>query len=181
MCKYFRKGNCKFGTKCALLHTLSPFTSTSKNTTSPPIYSDPFALSAPSPSPFSLFNSCENDVDSFILPSSLNDLLTPTELRKQQIPTIRNNNHLGYLSSSSNSYYQHYRQPSFEPTPSWNAPFYTEPQHFSSNAINIPGSNTNRNHHLQHFQHDFLPNTNNSQLFEDDDEPFIMEDTSLFK
>lgn len=24
MCKYFLKGNCKFGTKCALLHTLSP-------------------------------------------------------------------------------------------------------------------------------------------------------------
>lgn len=25
MCKYFVKGNCKFGTKCALLHTMSPY------------------------------------------------------------------------------------------------------------------------------------------------------------
>jgi hypothetical protein len=99
-----------------------------------------------------------DDVNDFMLPSSLNDLLTPTELRKQQqFPS--------YLSSSSTSTS---RQPSFEPmgtsslSSSWNVPFYsgssshgpitnhgsygyddtlldTPQQPYFSNAINIPG------------------------------------------
>lgn len=142
-----------------------------------------------------------DDVNDFMLPSSLNDLLTPTELRKQQqFPS--------YLSSSGASMG---RQPSFEPmgtssslSSSWNVPFYnshgpitnhgnysyddTPQQPYFANAINIPGdhsnntANNNSNNHgpgyHNHFSNTTITNTNTSAaLVSDEDGPFIMEDT----
>jgi hypothetical protein len=146
-----------------------------------------------------------DDVNDFMLPSSLNDLLTPTELRKQQqFPS--------YLSSSNKSTS---RQPSFEPmgtssslSSSWNVPFYNGNSHgpitnhsnygyedslldtpqqqpYFSNAINIPGGSSGNNSHGFSY-HGYFSNSSttagnttstSAALTLDEDGPFIMEDT----
>lgn len=107
VCKYFRKGNCKFGIRCALLHTMSPY-STSTETSSKQTRFLFDQSSAPSPSPFSsrlldesIFTSSMNNSyqEDFMLPSSLNDLLTPNELRQQHT------NSRQYYTSNSFEYH----------------------------------------------------------------------------
>lgn len=133
-----------------------------------------------------------NDINDFILPSSLNDLLTPTELRKQQLPassSVAANR--DYLSSS----HHNNQQPSYESSSSsWNMPFYSgiatsndnygyedadqQSRYFSSNAINIPGGHHNNMRANNYNQQEFLPTANNAFNL-DEDGPFIMEDTAI--
>jgi hypothetical protein len=132
-----------------------------------------------------------NDVNDFILPSSLNDLLTPTELRKQQLSASSSvASNWDYLSSS----HHNNRQPSYElSSSSRNVPFYNGmansnsnygyedvdqlSRYFSSNAINIPGGHHNNMRPNSYNQQDFLPIASNTFNL-DEDGPFIMEDTA---
>ncbi|KAI9247645.1 hypothetical protein BY458DRAFT_527119 [Sporodiniella umbellata] len=229
------KGNCKFGTKCALLHTMSHYstsagTASSKTTLSDtanlagrrnigerPFLGDPFASSAPAVSlfgqqlgesslwgqsprshrdPIGLYSSPREssdilgsnsylnsgyfsssgfsipthhdhgyDLNDAMLPSSLNDLFTPTELHARR---LRQQEDTVSLASGD-----------------WKVPFLSKndcinyndktANNTSISAINIPGGNSNHQNTINNYiQQDELISPQH-----DDEVQFFMEDDEV--
>ena len=145
------------------------------------------AAAAPSSTPTGGFADYydDNDLNDAMLPSSLNELLTPTEL---QMRRAREQHHLHSPSMRSPLDWpsQQQQQP---PTRLTNrSDYFTDDE---PSAINIPG--TSRHHHIRpnigtgtgFFDETRSSSTNNNRLFDndsfspfmDDEGPFVMEDT----
>ncbi|CDH60842.1 predicted protein [Lichtheimia corymbifera JMRC:FSU:9682] len=143
------------------------------------------AAAAPSSTPTGGFADYydDNDLNDAMLPSSLNELLTPTEL---QMRRAREQHHLHSPSMRSPLDWPSQQQ---QPTRLTNrSDYFTDEE---PSAINIPG--TSRHHHIRSnigagtgfFDETRSSSTNNNRLFDndsfspfmDDEGPFVMEDT----
>lgn len=123
-CKYFQKGNCKFGIKCALAHVL-PDGSKVSNSFSQPSLPPPPKSSSSVGSIWSSSNSSQShwtnssfnhnttsaivddsddDGELDLVPSSLNDLLTPQELVRRRSSQSKFDRSNIYKNSTSNNY-----------------------------------------------------------------------------
>ncbi|KAI7883934.1 hypothetical protein K492DRAFT_205127 [Lichtheimia hyalospora FSU 10163] len=142
------------------------------------------AAAAPSSTPTGGFADYydDNDLNDAMLPSSLNELLTPTEL---QMRRAREQHHLHSPSMRSPLDWPSQQQPTRLTNRS---DYFTDDE---PSAINIPG--TSRHHHIRpnigtgtgFFDETRSSSTNNNRLFDndsfspfmDDEGPFVMEDT----